>query len=51
MQAGNVTTNHKVKVDFTLPALSVTNVVMWKCHMDDSAKGRYDIILGQYLLT
>ena len=23
----------------------------WKCHVDDSTKGRYDMILGQYLLT
>ena len=27
MQAGNITTNIKFKVDFTLPALSATNVV------------------------
>ena len=26
-QAGNITTNYKVKVDFTLPALSASNVV------------------------
>ena len=45
-QARNITTNLKVKVDFTLSALSATNVVMWKSHMDTSAKGRYDMILG-----
>ena len=39
-QAGNITTNIKVKVYFTLTKLSETNVVMWKCHVDDSAKGR-----------
>ena len=50
-QAGNITTNLKVKFYFTLPALSATNVVMWKCHVDDPAKGRYNMILGQYLLT
>ena len=50
-QAGNITTNLKVKIYFTLPALSATNVVMWKCHVDDPAKGRYNMILGQYLLT
>ena len=49
--AGNITTNNKVKVDFTLPALSETNVMMWKFHVYDFAKGRYNIILGQYLLT
>ena len=46
----NITTNLKVKVVFSLPALSTTNVVMWKCHMDDSAQGRYDMILGRDIL-
>ena len=50
-KAGNITTIIKVKVDFTLPALSATNVVTWKSHVDASAKGRYDMILGRYLLT
>ena len=50
-QAVNITNNIKVKVYFTLPALSMTNVVTWKCHVDDSARGRYDMILGQYILT
>ena len=50
-QAGNITTNHKVKVDLTLPALSTINVVTWECHVDDSANGRYDMILEKYLLT
>ena len=27
------------------------NVVMWKCHMDDSAKVIYGMILGRYLWT
>ena len=44
-------TNIKVKIDFTLPEISAMNVVMWKCHVDDSAKGRYDMILGQDILT
>ena len=48
-QAGNITTNLKVKVDFTLPELSAMNAM--KRHVDDSDKGRYDMILGQYLLT
>ena len=51
MQAGNTTTDIKVKVYFNLPALSETNVVTWICHVDDSAKGRYDMILGRGLLT
>ena len=50
-QAGNITTNIKVEVDFTLPTLSATNVVMCKCHMDDSAKGRYYMILGRDIFT
>ena len=37
-QAGNITTNIKVELDFTLPEISATNVVTWKCHVDDSAK-------------
>ena len=50
-QAENITTNLKVKIYLTLPALSATNVVTWNCHVDDSAKDRYNMILGQYLLT
>ena len=50
-QAGNITTNFKVKVDFTLPTLSATNFVTWKCHVDEYAKGIYDMILVRYLLT
>ena len=43
-QAGNITTNLKVKLDFTLPALIATNALTWKCHVDESAKGIYDMI-------
>ena len=50
-QARNITTNIKVNIDFTLPTLSTKNVVTWKCHADDSAKGGYDIILVGDLLT
>ena len=50
-QAVNITTNLKVKIDFTFPALSVTNVVTWNCHVDDYTKGRYDMILGRVILT
>ena len=50
-QAGNITTNLKVKVYFTLPVLSTTNGVTWKCHADDSAKSIYDMILGRYILN
>ena len=51
MQAGNITTNLKVKADFTLPSLSATNVVTCKYYVYESSKGRYDMILGRYLLT
>ena len=51
MQAVNITTNIKIKVHFTFPALRATNLVTWKCHVDDSAKGRYNMILGWNLLT
>ena len=51
VQAGNITDNMKVGVQFTLHALIVTNSVTWKCHVDDAAKGRHCMILGRYLLT
>ena len=50
-QAGNITTNLKAKVDFTLSEISPTNVRMCKCHSDDSAKGGYNMILVKDLLT
>ena len=50
-QAGNIITKLENKLDFTLPAPIATNIVTRKFHVDDSSKGRYDIILGQYLLT
>ena len=45
MQEGNITDDYKVKVDFALPALNATNILIWKWHVDDSANGRYDMIL------
>ena len=50
-QDRNITTNLKVKVYFALPALIAINVMTWKCHVDDSGKGRYNIILGRDILT
>ena len=50
-QAGNITTDIKVNVYFTLPAISTTNDVTWKRHVDDSAKGRKNMILGMDLIT
>ena len=49
-QAGNITTNYKVNISFTLPTLRATYGVMWKCHVDESAKGRYDMILCRHIL-
>ena len=51
MQAGNITTNIKVKIYFTLPENSATEIVTWNCHVDDSAKGRYDMTMGKDILT
>ena len=48
-QIRNITTNHKVKIYFTLLTFSTTNVMKWKCHVDYYAKGRYYMILGKYL--
>ena len=50
-QVGNITTNLKVKIYFTLPEPSATKIVAWSCHVDDSTKGAYGIILGRDLLT
>ena len=50
-QSGNIKTNLNFKIYYTLTALSATNDVSWNCHVDDSAKGRYDMIVGQDLLT
>ena len=50
-QAGNITTDFKVKIYFTLPTLIVTNVATWTYHVNESAEGRYYMILGRYILT
>ena len=50
-QAVSVTANLKVRIYFNLPELSATKIMKWNCHMDDSAKVRYDTILGIYILT
>ena len=51
VQDVNITTNTKAKVDFTLRKFIAINVVTWKCHVDDSAKGRHYVTLGQDILT
>ena len=45
-QAFILTTNLKVKIDFTLPEFSATKKVTWHSHVDDSFKGRYKMIMG-----
>ena len=48
-EAGNILTNLKGKIDLALPELSATKIVMWNCHVDESAKGIYYMILGRDL--
>ena len=50
-QEGNITTNLRVTTDFTLPEISAKQIVTWNFHDDESAKGRYVMILGINLLT
>ena len=50
-QAGIITSDMNVKRYFTSPELSMTKIMMWNFHVDNSATGRYDMILGRYLLT
>ena len=41
----------EVKVYFKLPELNVTKIMTWEYNVDNSTKGRYDMVLGMYLLT
>ena len=50
-QAENITTDLKVKINFTLPEFSATKIVTWDFCVDDSAKGIYGVIRGRYLVT
>ena len=50
-QAIYIMTNLEVKIDFTFFALNRTNVVTWNYNVDDSTKGRHNMILGKYILT
>ena len=45
-QVGSITTNLKVKIDFTLPDISATKIATCDFHVEDSSEGRYEIILG-----
>ena len=50
-QAGNITTNLKVKIDFNLPEFSLKKIVTCDFHVNDFFKSRYDMTLGRYILT
>ena len=50
-QAGDITTNLNDKIDFTFTELSGKKIVTWNCHMNDSTKCRYDMILGRCIIT
>ena len=47
----NITTNINVKIFSTLNNISAMKIVTWNFHVDDSSKGRYDMILVRNLLT
>ena len=51
MQAGKITTNIRVKIYITLPELSAEKIMAWYCHVNDSYKGRYYMVLGKDILT
>ena len=40
-----------VEIDFTVPEIMEMRIVTWNLHVDDSNKGRYDMILDIYILT
>ena len=50
-QGGSITNNLKVRIDFILPKISAKTIVTWNCHVNESAKVRYDMILGVDILT
>ena len=42
---------HYLREGECLPAFSATKIVTWKCHVNESTNGRYDMVLGKDLLT
>ena len=40
-----------MNVDFCLPEFSATNIMMWKCHVDESTNGRYYMILCRKIIN
>ena len=51
IQSGKFVTSKNMNVDIFLPEFSGTKIVTWKCHIDNSTNGRYDMILGRDLIT
>ena len=50
-QAGKFTTSKKVNIYFLLQEFSTTNIVAWKCHVEESNNSIYEIILCKDPLT
>ena len=50
MQAVNITTNQKLKINVGLPNSS-RKVLMWGCHVENTTESRCDIIIGRDLLS
>ena len=50
-KAGSITTTLKVNIYVTLPEFSAIENMMWEYHVDESAKGRYNMFLGKDIFT
>ena len=50
-QVGKFTSLKKLNLDFFLPEFSATKIVIWKCHIDKSTNGRYDMIIVRDILS
>ena len=51
IQVEKFTTPKKVNIYFFLPEFSAMKTMTWQYHVNESAKGRYNMILGRDLLT
>ena len=49
-QAGKFTAKSMANIYFNLTEFNATKIVTWKCHVDESTKGQYDVIIGRDLL-
>ena len=50
-QVRNFATMNKFNIYFYLPEFRAAKIITRKCHMDESAEGRYNIILGVDVLN